>query len=137
MHTRRNQTFKTTAFSYKSILETKNFRIKDETNFQILIDIQTQWKSHMKNLIKWVWDVVLKERITTWALFQLNQNRFDWVKILRSILQKEFLQRWQMWNNLSTQLSILRRTRLLRRRNQRNILTSNSQSHNQTTLWTK
>ena len=29
------------AFNYKSTFETKNFKIKEEISFQILIDIQT------------------------------------------------------------------------------------------------
>lgn len=77
MLTRRNQTFRTNAFSCKSISEIKNLMIKEEISFQILIDTQTQWKFHMKGSIKWVWDRVSKEQITTWALFQLSPNKLD------------------------------------------------------------
>lgn len=93
---RKSQTFRMIAFSYKSIFEIKNFKIKEEISFQILIDIQTPWKFHMKSLIKWAWDAVLKELTTTWALCLHTQSKLDWVKTQKSTLQKVFHRKWQM-----------------------------------------
>lgn len=98
--TRRNLMFRMIVFSFRSISETKNFKIKEETSFQILTDIQTLWRFLMKSLIKWVCDVVWKEQTTTWALFQHNQSKSDWVKTQKSTLLKEFHQRWPMSNSL-------------------------------------